>query len=308
MIITITPNPALDATVTLDRVRPGETHRVAPAAERAGGKGINVARVLTDQGEDAVAIAPVSAAERSFSDDLGGVPHSLVGTFERLRRSTAFVETETGVTTIFNESGTPQPDTVWTELHDVVSSRLPRATCLVVSGSCPPEAPDDLTARFVSLALNAGVPAIADATGEQLLGAARAGATLLKPNRDELQATTGESDPLAGARALQALGAGTVVVSLGEDGMLGIPADQDAPVLRARLGRVLSGNPTGAGDAAVASLAAALSRNPRPDLADLLRRAVAWSAAAVLMPQAGSIHPDHTSFLTEVSVTPLEQP
>ncbi|SEB38027.1 1-phosphofructokinase [Paramicrobacterium humi] len=306
MIITVTPNPALDATITLDHVTPGGTHRVAPAVLRAGGKGINVARVLAEQGEQVTAIAPVSASEVAFADDLASVPHSFVGTPERVRRSTAFVETGTGTTTIFNESGTPQPQTVWIELGDVVSSRLPEARCLVVSGSCPPEAPASLTASLTALARNAGIPSIADATGEQLLGAARAGASVLKPNRAELADTTGENDPVAGARALQALGAGTVVVSLGEDGMIAVPRDPDAAVLSGRLGRVLRGNPTGAGDAAVAALAACLARDPNAALEPLLRRAVAWSAAAVLMPLAGSIHSSHPDLAAEVAVEPLE--
>lgn len=304
MIITVTPNPALDATVTLDRVTPGATHRVAPAAYRAGGKGVNVARVLSEQGIDVVAVAPVSATESAFGDDLAMVPHSFVGTPERLRRSTTFIETETNVTTIFNESGTPQPHTVWIELSDVVSSRLPQASCLVVSGSCPPDAPGELTASLITLARNAGVPSIADATGQQLLGAARAGATLLKPNRAELADTTGERDPLAGARQLQGLGAGTVVVSLGEDGMIAVP--RAGSPLRAQLGRVLHGNPTGAGDAAVAAMAAELHADPHVPIPRLLRSAVAWSAAAVLMPLAGSIHPSYSDLAAEITIEELE--
>lgn len=307
MIITVTPNPALDATVTLERVTPGGTHRVAPAVQRAGGKGINVARVLHEQGRDVVAIAPVSSTERAFSDDMGDVPFSFVGTPGPLRRSTAFVETATNTTTIFNESGQALPQTVWAEATDVVTSRLPRASCLTISGSCPPDTPDDLTGSFVTLARNAGVPSIADATGAQLLGAARAGASVLKPNRAELADSTGEQDPVAGARALQRLGAGTVVVSLGEDGMIAVDPDPERPVLRARLGRVLEGNPTGAGDAAVAAMAAELSTDRNADTERMLRSAVAWSAAAVLMPQAGSIHPSHTILADEVTIDTLEQ-
>ncbi|WP_166984035.1 1-phosphofructokinase family hexose kinase [Paramicrobacterium fandaimingii] len=304
MIITVTPNPALDSTITLDRLTPGATHRVAPAELRAGGKGVNVARVLCEQNEDAVAIAPVSATEAAFSADLHDVPHSLVGTPWPLRRSTAIVETASGVTTILNESGNPQPLTVWTELHDVVTSRLPRARCLVVSGSCPPETPESLTAELIAEARNAGVATIADATGAQLIGAARAGAQLLKPNRDELRDTTGETDPVAGARALQSLGAGTIVVSLGEEGMLAVPRG-DAPLRHARLDRVLRGNPTGAGDAAVASLAAHVAAGEF-DVDTLLRRAVAWSAAAVLMPLAGSIHHSHSDLARDVTISTLE--
>ena len=46
MILTLTPNPAVDITWHVDQLTPGTTHRVPPAVARAGGKGLNVARVL----------------------------------------------------------------------------------------------------------------------------------------------------------------------------------------------------------------------------------------------------------------------
>jgi fructose-1-phosphate kinase PfkB-like protein len=83
-------------------------------------------------------------------------------------------------------------------------------------------------------------------------------------------------------------GAGLVLVSLGADGMLAVPRAGDP--LHARLDRPLRGNATGAGDAAVAAVATLLSSGV-DDPALLLRRATAWSAAAVLAPLAGELHP-----------------
>jgi tagatose 6-phosphate kinase len=74
-------------------------------------------------------------------------------------------------------------------------------------------------------------------------------------------------------------------------------------VTRAWLAEPLSGNPTGAGDAAVAALAAGLSLGRAPR--DTLRDAVAWSAAAVLHPVAGHIRPaDIDRLLPMVRVQP----
>jgi 1-phosphofructokinase len=81
-------------------------------------------------------------------------------------------------------------------------------------------------------------------------------------------------------------------VSLGEDGMIAVPRDPGEPVRSANLGRVLSGNPTGAGDAAVAGIASVLARQTLPvNIRTVLIRATSWSAAAVLEPLAGSVNP-----------------
>jgi fructose-1-phosphate kinase PfkB-like protein len=152
------------------------------------------------------------------------------------------------------------------------------AEILVVSGSLPLGFPAEALAE-----LDGPRRLIVDTTGPGLLAACRAGADLVKPNRAELAATTGTDDLLAGARALLAEGAGTVVVSDGERGLVAVGADR---VLRARPDRIVAGNPTGAGDAVVAALAAAV---PDEDLATTLDRAVRWSARAVAHPQAGEL-------------------
>ena len=71
MILTVTLNPAVDMTITVDAVHLGETHRVDTARFRAGGKGLNVARVAHAQGEAVLALAPsggASGAEMNTDD------------------------------------------------------------------------------------------------------------------------------------------------------------------------------------------------------------------------------------------------
>jgi hypothetical protein len=185
---------------------------------------------------------------------------------------------------------------------------------VAICGSLPPGfRPEQLEALVAEL-VGAGTPVVVDTSGAGLLAAARAGATALKPNSDELAESTGERDPLLGARRLLALGARLIVATLGADGL--VVLDQSHPPLRARLPRTLHGNPTGAGDAAVAAVTAALATGTRLDgdtaesaraRDDLARRAAAWSASAVLMPHAGDLSPDHSAFEAEVKVQPIEE-
>lgn len=291
MILTVTPNPALDLTWRVDRLTPGATHRADAGAMRAGGKGINVARVLHAQGASTLALT--TAGGRSgiaFSTELAesGVPHRVVPVTAPTRQSIAIVDEELGDTTIINERGVNPTDTEWAALFAEVVDALPSAEVLVVSGSLPPGAPDTFVPLLVGTARDARVPTIVDTSGPALLHAADAGASVLKPNAAELVEATGITDPIDGARSLIARGVELVLLSLGPDGMLAVTASE---VVHGRLDAPLSGNPTGAGDAGVAACALLYADGVR-DPATVLRRATSWSAAAVLMPLAGEISDD----------------
>lgn len=295
MILTVTPNPAIDLTYRVSALEPGETHRVSAPAARAGGKGLNVARVIAQTGAAAFALTTAGGASGlRLADDLeaAGMPSELVPVAAPTRTSIAIVDEGAGVTTIFNETGVALSRAEWTALGEAAERLAVPATAIVGSGSLPPGAPDSFYADLVEVARRRGIPSVVDATGAPLLAAAEAGADVLKPNRRELADTVGADDPVAGARALLAAGAGLVLVSLGAEGMLAVSA---AGTASARLPLPLTGNATGAGDAAVAAVASALASGIA-DPVSLLRRATAWSAAAVAAPLAGELDPAYPEY------------
>ncbi len=304
LVLTVTPNPAVDITWHTERIVEGGSHRVAAGLARAGGKGLNVARVVHQMGSPTLAVAAVGGATGGeFTAELAasGVPHRLVPSDAATRRTIAIVDEHTGDATIFNERGADPGPAAREELHQTVVAASKDAGALVVSGSLPPGMPVALVEALVRIAQERGIPSIVDSSGDALLAAARAGATVLKPNRAELAEATGVDDELAAARALLGGGTRLVLVSLGADGMLAVSADGAA--LHARLPEVLAGNPTGAGDAAVAAASVLLARGATaPE--ELLRAAVAWSAAAVLEPVAGAISPRHAEFAGRIVVRP----
>jgi 1-phosphofructokinase family hexose kinase len=317
MILTVTPNPAIDLTWHVDRLNPGATHRVPTGASRAGGKGVNAARVLHHTGHEVLALATAGGAT---GDDLqadlaaSGMPHRVIATAAATRRSLAIVDDRDGETSIFNELGAPLSPAESTALADAAADLGRTAQAVAISGSLPPGfGPEELGALVARL-VAAGVPVVVDTSGPGILAAARAGADVLKPNREELADATGLDDPVDGARSLLDLGARLVLVSLGADGLL-VVGRGGAP-LRARLPRALHGNATGAGDAAVAAIAVALAAGD--DLAsatdaadraraDLARRATAWSASAVLAPLAGELSPEHVALAHEVVLTTIDE-
>ncbi|MBS1699385.1 MAG: hexose kinase [Actinobacteria bacterium] len=296
MIVTVTPNPALDLTWHVARIEPGGTHRADTGVARAGGKGLNVARVAHAQGAAVHALATSggpTGAEFAAELATSGVPHELIAVQAATRRSIALVDEHLGDTTIVNERGVNPAPAEWRALTAAVRRALGRTPSrrgkkvLVLSGSLPPGAPDDLLPELIRVGRDAGAVVIVDTSGPALLAAAEAGASVLKPNAAELAEATGIADPVAGACELLRRGASLILLSRGADGMLAVTSDE---IVRARLTEPLAGNPTGAGDAAVAACAVLLAEGEKDPTA-LLRRATAWSAAAVLMPLAGEIHP-----------------
>ncbi len=344
MILTVTPNPAHDLTWWVERIEPGATHRVSNGVGRAGGKGLNVARVAHQQGHAVLAVATAGGPtgveiERELGES--GLPHQLVAVVGSTRRSIALYDAANDETSIFNEVGVAPSDAEWRRLMDAIEAALDQARCLVGSGSLPPRAeiPTSATTDFdpstfypelVRLAASRGIPSIIDTAGPALLAAADAGATVLKPNREELIAATGIADPIAAARSLVERGASLVLLSLGSAGMVAIAASDPIGYLSARLPAPLVGNPTGAGDAAVAAVASCLagpvpqSTIPDADATEeddpsvgamlttpdgrvisvemILGRATAWSAAAVLVPLAGEISPLHATLETQLII------
>ncbi|MCP2369395.1 1-phosphofructokinase family hexose kinase [Agromyces terreus] len=320
MILTVTPNPALDLTWQVAGLHPGETHRVGAGVARAGGKGLNVARVLHAQGHDVLALTTAGGtAGDELAADLAesGVPHRLVPVAGSTRRSIAIVDTEAAEASILNEHGAPlgadEAESLVAEALSLALDGSSKARVAAISGSLPPGFTGERVTRLVRELAAGGVRVIVDTSGPGMLDAARAGAYAMKPNREELVAATGLADPVDGARALLDLGARLVVVSLGTEGLMLVSRAEDGIPVRARLPRVLRGNATGAGDAAVAAMAASLldplefdadTAEASAARRDLARLATAWSASAVLAPLAGSLGANHRELAAEIEVAP----
>ena len=292
MIITVTPNAALDLTYEVDELKPHHSHRVRAVYQRAGGKGVNVASVLAVMGYDVLAIGfagGVTGAQIEADLDMRGVPHRLVDCDGESRRTINVVSGVHAEATIFNEPGPEVSSACWQELLETLCGLVDATadTVVVLSGSLPRSLTEDAYPEMITSCRALGARVIVDTSGAPLLTAISAGPDLAKPNLAEVAEVVGIRDPILGAAELRRLGARDLVISAGRDGLLLLPAQ--GPGLRGRLAEQLRGNPTGAGDAAVAALAAGLETGASSK--DMVQLAVAWSAAAVLQPVAGHVDP-----------------
>jgi tagatose 6-phosphate kinase len=287
VILTVTLNAALDVTYHVSRLTPHTTHRVSEVVERPGGKGVNVARVLSALGHRATVTGLVGgrtgeALRARLAQAAPGVVDALVPVGGETRRTTAVVDEATGDTTMFNEPGPRVSPEEWTAFQHRYAQLLTGARAVALCGSLPPGLPVGAYAELVRAARTAGVYVLLDTSGEALRRGIAARPDVVKPNAEELTQLTGLTEPLRAAAEGRRRGARAVVASAGEAGLLAVTEDgswQAAPPER------LSGNPTGAGDSAVAGLLSGVAEGL--SWQDRLARAAAVSAATVLAPAAG---------------------
>ncbi|MFG3387760.1 1-phosphofructokinase family hexose kinase [Streptomyces rochei] len=286
MILTVTLNTALDITYRVPGLRPHASHRVTEVTERPGGKGLNVARVLAALGHPVTvtgfAGGSTGATVRASLAGVPGVVDALVPVAGATRRTVAVVDERTGDTTQLNEPGPVVAPAEWNAFQEAYEDLLAGAAAVALCGSLPPGVPVGAYAGLVRTARAAGVPVLLDTSGEPLRRGVAARPDLIKPNADELAELTGSHEPLRATQAARRRGARSVVASLGAAGLL---AETPEGRWRAAPPAQVRGNPTGAGDSAVAGLLSGLVEHlPWPDR---LARAVALSAATVLSPVAG---------------------
>ncbi|MFI7321658.1 1-phosphofructokinase family hexose kinase [Streptomyces venezuelae] len=305
MILTVTLNAALDITYRVPALTPHASHRVTEVTERPGGKGLNVARVLAALGHD-VTVTGFAGGDtgRTLRDRLATEPHitdALAPVAGATRRTLAVVDAATGDTTQLNEPGPAVAPAEWAAFLDSYEELVRRdgMTAVALCGSLPPGVPVGAYALLIRSARAARVPVLLDTSGEPLRRGVAARPDIVKPNADELAELTGSHEPDRATRDARRRGAHAVVASLGADGLLAVTADGG---WRARPPKRVRGNPTGAGDSAVAGLLSGLAEQlPWPDR---LARAVALSAATVVAPVAGEFDPaTYKDLLPRVAVT-----
>lgn len=286
-IVVLTPNPAIDVSYRVADQRLGETVRVQHVERHPGGKGLNVARVLHVVGREAVAVQPLGGDSGRWVHDalaLDGIA-SVAVPVSAATRSTVAVIDDRRHPTLLSEPGSPLSGTEWRRLRAAVGTRCEPGGMLIVSGSFPPGTTEADVAGIVATAHEAGSTVLVDTSGPALVWSAKAGADILKPNEAELREATGEHEIETAARWFLEHGVSALVVSRGAAGISRFDADGDHDTVPAIPG--VTGNPTGAGDAATAGLAAALTVG-RP-LAEAVRLASLLGAAAVCAPTAGTV-------------------
>ncbi|MBI5819922.1 MAG: 1-phosphofructokinase [Verrucomicrobia bacterium] len=287
MILTLTLNPCIDVEVEVRRLMRDDVNRILSKDREAGGKGINVSRVVQSLGGKTLAIAPIGGHMgmdflNRFSKTR--IRAKLVPITGETRVNINIHETGGRVHTRLNASGPRLTARELQQVMDAVERNLPRAALLVISGSLPPGLPADTYAEIIRMANRRGVRVILDTDGEPLRLGLRAKPFMVKPNIHEARRLLGgrlqTTQAVArAARRLVQMGAEVAVISRGAQGAVLATADG---CWSGRSPGVPQRNNVGPGDALTGAFALALSRGR--DLPEALRWGVAAGAAHVACP------------------------
>lgn len=286
LIVTITLNPAIDVSTSVDRVEPVRKLRCRPGRRDPGGGGINVARVAGRLGAETLAIFPSAGLGGQLLSRLveaEGVNPAPVPVSGEVREDFTVLDEGTGDQFRFVLPGPHMHGSEWMACLKRLADLTAKPDIVCASGSLPPGAPDDFYARVATIVGSWGVRMVLDASGPPLKTAVEHHPFLIKPNLRELAELTGEDvqDEAAQIRACQRLIAPrrleAVALTLGSGGALLVTRDR---VWRGRPPRLQAVSTVGAGDSFLGAMVWALAAH-RP-IEEAFRYGLAGGSAAVL--------------------------
>jgi len=309
-IVTVTINPAVDVSTTVDRVEPVRKLRCRAERREPGGGGINVARVINRFGADVVAVYAAGGVTGQMLHalvDREGVAARDVPIAGMTRESFTVRDETTQDEYRFVLSGPELSEHEWTACIEEVQRLAGRGDYIIASGSLAPGVPEDFYARLATAAKTSGCRFIVDASGSPLRRALEAGVYLAKPNLSELQAIRDEplDDRQSQVRACRHVveqgRAEIIALTLGSEGALLVTRDA-AWFSEPLKVRVMSS--VGAGDSFLGALVWSLSTGG--DFAGALRCAVAAGSAALLAPGTQLCRPEDVRRLSpQVRLVPV---
>lgn len=229
MVLTVTLNPSVDRAVFVQQLKFGDTNRVVRTETDAGGKGVNLSRVLRELGGETVATGFLGGGPGAYICKVledQDVPHCFVQVHGNTRTNFSVEDADQNPPTTFNEKG---PEVLAEDIDHLVArvkEYLPKLTWLAMGGSLPPGAPTDVFRRLTELAHESGVKALLDADGDAMKLAMAARPDFIKPNEKEAsrllgRELSGRNDALDAAMELyQHLGGGDkiAIISRGAGG------------------------------------------------------------------------------------------
>jgi 1-phosphofructokinase family hexose kinase len=286
LIVTLTVNPAIDRTISVDRLAFDDRSYIRSSGESAGGRGINAAGVIHALGGETLAVIISGGDSGKRLEELlhcceirlavVPVPHEI--------RTNITITDRHGLTVNLNEPGPYLGKAELTAIEKTIREALQGAQWLMLCGSLPPGVPASFYAKLIAMARQKKVKTLLHASGEALIEGIEARPTVVTPNQHEAERLLGRAlltrtQYLEAAEQIRAMGPESVVLSLGSRGAIGAFADGLYEALPPRVDAVC---PIGAGDALTAAYVWAIRK--KPNAADALRWGVAAGTATARLP------------------------
>lgn len=313
MILVVTMNPSVDIAYPLNSLTINGVNRVSTVRKEAGGKGLNVTKVIRLAGEEVLVTGLIGGLLGQYITtylDNAAIQHHFSHIAQASRNCIAILHE--GLQTEILEAGptvTPQELAQFTQLF---SQLLTSASTVVLSGSLPTSVPTDFYQQLITIAKGQKKKVLLDCSGESLQQAIRGkhAPYLIKPNKQELEQLIGKRLDLNPISAfIEAMDSCTelqaipwVVVSLGKAGAL---AKIEKRYWRVTIPQINAVNAVGSGDATLAGLAMGIMRGETKE--NTLKSAMAFGMLNALEPRTGHINMHNFKrFFDDVTVAACE--
>jgi 1-phosphofructokinase family hexose kinase len=287
LIVTLTINPALDRTISVDRLAFEDRSYVNSNRESAGGRGINASCVIHSFGGQSTAVFPSGGnSGKRLETYLNGSGFRIaVVPIRNPIRTNLTITDKHGLTVNLNEVGPSLSRTEAARMEQAVVELLDKASWLMVCGSIPPGVPPSFYARLIATAKRKHVKTLLDADGVALREGIEAGPTVVTPNQQEAERLLGatlltRTAYIDAAEKIRAMGPESVVLSVGSRGAIGAFPKGLYEAIPPRVDAVC---PIGAGDALAAAYAWSMERH-RGRPAEAMRWGVAAGTAKARLP------------------------
>ncbi|MGM1054963.1 MAG: 1-phosphofructokinase family hexose kinase [Bacteroidota bacterium] len=287
-IVTLTLNPALDKSTSIDRLQAQKKLRCEEPVYHPGGGGVNVSRAIKILGGDSLAIYAGGGPVGDKIEELlkkEGVNQQRISIKKNTRENLMVVESSTGNQYRFGMPGAEIGQEGLQHCLDAIKNLPDDVKYLVASGSLPPDAPDDFYGTIAEIARSKNIKCLVDTSGKALVKASEMGVCIMKPNLGELSSLAGkeeisgmEQEEIA-KKIINEGKADILIVSLGARGAMIVTKDTIEYVVPPT---VKQDSTVGAGDSMVGGLILSLSRGD--SLSDAVKWGVAAGTAATITP------------------------
>ncbi|TDX45304.1 1-phosphofructokinase [Orenia marismortui] len=284
MIITLTLNPAVDKTVKISKFTLGALNRIKAVRKDAGGKGINVSKVISELGGETKAFGFIGGSSGGFiKESLSklNIYHNFTLVKDDTRTNLKIIDINNKQETEVNEPGPQITNIELCKLEKGLLDSIDQNDLIIMGGSLPQGLPQNTYASLIEEVQSKGAKVILDTSNKPLIEGLKAKPYLVKPNLDELETLFNKrldsiDKIVESGKKLYQQGIKIVVISLGGEGSIVISREG---VWKIRPPKVKVASTIGAGDTLVGSLS--LKLNEGVDLKEALLYATAASASTV---------------------------
>lgn len=285
MIATITLNPSIDQHILVENLVRDDANRAKEIFRDAGGKGINVSKVVKELGGRTYAYALIGGLEGKLLTQLlkkARIPFTGVQVKGATRINTILTDTTDRTQTRISAPGPVIHHTRVSALVKKLLRHRPKPFLWALGGSLSHRMAPTTYKEIILALQRCCAPCILDTDNEALKFGIEAKPFMIKPNEYEMQRLTNlnlKTIPqyLRAAKAVLEKGVKIVVVSLGKQGALFVTPNDAFHVLSPA---VPVRSKVGAGDSLIGGFALALFH--RKTLREAARFAIAASASAVM--------------------------